>query len=287
MNCLHCGASVSNGLALCDLCQRKVTTDLHYLPIYFRNLARWRPGRAGSRPVPGSREPTLNRGSGDRVSRALDECGNALTTFVRMLTESRPTLLDIHPLEAAFADLRGAHLTETETTHWICHSLERWLTSIATTDWCAQFVVEIGEHEKILRSLTEDVAPGWYAGGCKGCGYATHVVPGLTWITCGYCGTTTSARDHLETVLNEARGWVARPKALAEAVVALVDTEQSVVRLYERIKKWAQRERLEAFRKIDQDGDEVGPKRFRLGDVLDLVQREGETRVRAPNVRAS
>lgn len=276
MKCLSCGADVTNGLALCDLCQRKVTTDLHYLPIYFRNLARWQPGRAGSRAVPGSREPSgFTSARMDRVSDALDECMTTLTTFVRMLTESRPQLLDIHPLEAAFADLRGSHLDERETAWWICNALERWLTSIAVTDWCDRFVIEISEHEAILRGLTEAVAPGWYAGGCKGCGYATHVVPGLTWITCSFCGTTTSARDHLKTVLDEARGWRARPKALAEAVVALVDCEDSVVRLHERIKKWATRGRIVGERRLDIEGDEVGPKRYMLGDVLDLVLMPG------------
>lgn len=277
MNCLHCGAGLSNGLALCELCQRKVATDLHYLPIYFRNLARWRPGRAGSRAVPGSREPSLPSSGGDRVSRALDECGNALATWVRVLTDARPQLLEIHPLEAAFADLTGSDLTEAQTTRWICSALERWLVSIAITDWAAEFVREIGEHEAALRALTEDVAPGWYAGGCRAnvagtvCGYATHVVPGLTWITCSACGTTTSAADHLETILDEARGWVARPKTLAEAIVALVDTEQSVAQLYDRIRQWSHREQLASFRRVDADGDEVGPKRYRLGDVLDLV----------------
>ena len=97
-------------------------------------------------------------------------------------------------------------------------------------------------------------------------------IPGITWVTCGGCGATTYARDHLEVVLDEARDWVARPKALAEAVVALVDTEQSVPRMLERIKKWSQREPLlPTFRALDAEGDEVGPKRHRLGDVLDRI----------------
>lgn len=273
MTCLHCGASLSNGLALCDLCQHKATTDLHYLPIYFRNLARWQPGRAGSRPVPGSREPTLQSSRGDRVTTALNSCGIALTEWVRRLTRSEPHLLTIHPLEAAFADLHGIHLTEADTARWMCHALERWLVTIATTDWSADFIADIRHHEQILRGLTELVAPGWYAGACKGngCGYATHVVPGLSWITCSVCGTTTSARDHLETVLDEAREWIAQPKAIATAIVALVDSEDSVPALYDRIRQWDVRERIMGVRRVDRDGDEVGPKRYRLGDVLDLL----------------
>jgi hypothetical protein len=55
IDCKHCGATTSNGLALCELSQMAAAKSLEFLPVYFRNLARWRPGRAGSRPVPGSR----------------------------------------------------------------------------------------------------------------------------------------------------------------------------------------------------------------------------------------
>jgi len=272
IRCLHCRAETFNGLALCELCQRKVAADLEFLPVYFRNLARWRPGRTGLRSVPGSREPSEGTNGDDKVSRAMDEASNALTTWARALADARPypaRLLD---------RLNAADVTEAETVRWLCLGFERFLTSLATLDWCGEFVAEIGYHEMALRGLTEAVAPGWYAGGCRQCTESTYVVPGLTWVTCRHCGTTTYARDHLETILDEARGWVARPMRLAEAVVALVDTEMSVPRLHKRISKWGERERIEAFRRLDVDGDEVGPKRFRLGDVLDLLFAEGSTR---------
>ena len=83
---------------------------------------------------------------------------------------------------------------------------------------------------------------------------------------------------------------------LAEAVVALGDTEQSVPRLHKRISKWGEERKrrvirdgeavtlvtppkIEVYRRRDDDGDEVGPKRFRLGDVLDLLRSEGATRL--------
>ena len=43
IRCLHCAAETSNGLALCDLCRRAAETCLEFIPIYFGNLARWRP----------------------------------------------------------------------------------------------------------------------------------------------------------------------------------------------------------------------------------------------------
>ena len=58
-----------------------------------------------------------------------------------------------------------------------------------------------------------------------------------------------------------------------------LDTEQSVPKLHKRISKWGEREQVEVLRMRDADGDEVGPKRFRLGDVLDLLFAEGATRL--------
>lgn len=170
------------------------------------------------------------------------------------------------------------HDTEQEQVATHCRLLAEHLATISATTWAGVLVNKLDHHEEALRRLTEDAAPGWYAGGCKRCDSGTYVVPGLTWVTCRGCGTTTYARDHLDTILDEASDWVAQPKRLAEAVVALVDTEQSVPRLHKRISKWGEREKIATYRRLDDDGDEVGPKRHRLGDVLGLLAMEGQTR---------
>jgi hypothetical protein len=249
MKCLACQADVTNGLALCERCQIAASVILEFLPVYFRNLARWRPGRAGGRPVPGSREPSsLGQGSGgDHVSGALDAAGNDIANYARMLNDDRGVELPEQDDEAV-------------TVAALCRLFAENLTSIATLEWCGGFLREMGEHEQALRVLTERV-------------------PGLTWVTCGTCGATTYARDHLEVIIDEARGWIARPRQMAEVVVALIDTEQSVVRLYERIKKWEQRGKVTGVRRLDAEGDESGPKRYRLGDVLDRLFVEGSTQV--------
>lgn len=294
MTCYHCGATTDNGLALCELCRRKVSTDLEFLPIYFRNLARWRPGRAGSRPVPGSRvlyDGETKRGTGDRISDRLDETASALTTWARALADDRRDFP--RPLTFADAVLTGDLSDESAealaddsamAVAWLCAGLDHHLVSIATLEWCGEFVSTLGQHEVTLRELTEAAIPGWYAGACSRrvtmqdvCGSPTYVVPGLTWVTCAACGSTTYARDHLDTIVLEARGWVARPMRLAEAVVALVDTELSVPRLHKRISKWGERETIATLRKLDADGDPTGPKMFRLGDVLDMLMTDGAT----------
>ena len=214
MNCLYCTAPTSNGLALCDLCQRKATVDLEFLPIYFRNLARWRPGRAGSRPVPGSRVlydgEIRGTGTGDRISDTLDATANALTTWARGLADDRPHLALL--LDRLAAARRAETIDEAQAVAWLCAGFTRYLTTVATLDWCGEFVRDLDYHEAILRGLTEVAIHGWYAGACRrkvtmesACGASTYVVPGLTWVTCGTCGTTTYARDHLEVILDLVR----------------------------------------------------------------------------------
>lgn len=269
-SCLHCYATTNNGLALCERCRMAASVNLEFLPVYFRNLARWRPGRAGGRPVPGSREPagafTTPAGNQDRVSRALDDAGTVIAEWAKKVADARNIELPEQGDEA-------------ETVTAYCRMLTESLTRIALFDWAGEFVRVMAHHEGLLRTLTERVAPGWYAGACRRCDLGTYVVPGLTWVTCNGCGATTYARDHLDTILDEARGWVARPMRIAEATVALVDTEMSVPRLYERIKKWEQREKITGLRRTDTDGDPIGPKRYRFGDVLDRIQDEGATRL--------
>lgn len=264
IRCLSCGAETDNGLALCAMCHRAVSTNLEFTAIYYRNLARWRPGRAGSRPVPGSREPAgaFPGPSDDRIGRALDETGAELVGHMAQLIDDRPFVA-----MPQFDDEAGQAVA-------ICESLAEHLTTMSTLDWVGDFVASMRRIEGRLRGLTEAYIPGWYAGACRTCTLPTYVVPGLTWVTCGGCGSTTYARDHLDIVIDEARDWVARPKAVAEALVALLDSEPSVPRLHDRIRKWESLGWLTAIRRLDADGDPIGPKRYRLGDVLDRLRHD-------------
>lgn len=299
IRCLHCGAETSNGLALCELCQRFARSIFETLPVSFANLARWKPGRAGSRPVPGSRvlyDGTVRgSGTGDKISDSLDEVANMLTTRARQLADDRPHLARL--LDRLAAARSAETITEAEMVAWLCKGFDRYLTSVSTLDWCGDFVRDLDEHGGRLLTLMP-LVPGWYAGGCRQvigfddegaavrCETPTSVIPGLTWVTCDECGATTYARDHLDVVIAEARAAIMRPKALAEAIVALIDTEQSTQRLYTRIRQWVFVGELQPIRHMTRGyqwddetkrmvvvDEETGHARYRMGDVLDLVLR--------------
>jgi hypothetical protein len=242
MNCLHCHAMTDNGLALCQLCRYGATKRFEVLPVYFRNLARWRPGRAGSRPVPGSR--VLYDGdirpadsTGDRISDRLNEALTALSTWGRALVDDRGTFeRPLTFVDAALSDDLPDEIADDKALvfTWLCLGLEHHLVSIATLEWAGEMMRELGYHERRLGELI-DLVPGWYAGTCRRkitmeapCGAPLYVMPGLTWVTCPSCGSNTPARDHLEAVLDEARDWIARPKPLAEALVALAVADAAV-----------------------------------------------------------
>jgi hypothetical protein len=248
--------------------------------------------------VPGSRvlydgEIRSVDSTGDRISDRLNEALVALSTWGRALVDDRGTFeRPLTFVDAALMDDLPEEIADDKALvfTWLCLGLEHHLVSIATLEWAGEMMRDLGYHEARLASLV-DLVPGWYAGTCRRkvtmesiCGAALYVMPGLTWVTCPSCGSNTPARDHLEVVLDEARDWIARPKPLAEALVALVDSEQSVPRLYTRIRQWAFVGDLTAIRHTardhvwDDDAQdlvvadvEVGHARYRFGDVLDRV----------------
>lgn len=270
MTCLSCHADTSNGLNLCSICTYKLTAVLDMLALHFRNLSRWRPARADtSRPVPGSRPPagalteTTDDAGEHKIDRALSEVSSDLSTWAGKLV--------YHRTDLQLPDRDHEADTATDT----CTLLSSNLATIATLEWAGDLVTRASAHENRLRKLSEQLVPGWYAGACRRCASPTHVIPGHTWVTCGTCGVTTAARDHLETILDEARDWVASPRRIAEALVCLLDGEPSINRLHERIRKWGTRGPdhggVHTTRRVDEDGDPVGPKLYRLGDVLDRM----------------
>ena len=295
-HCFSCQARTDNGLALCDMCRRFATDNLPVLQVYIRNLARFRkpPRPNGSLGVAG--QWLIKRGETevDKVAKALEAAYNDLDRLVEMLKNDR----GVEPPQAD---------SDAETAIAYCELLEKHVASIATCEWAGEFIRDIERHLHRLAEYTIQVVPGWYAGECQQvtgrdmegntyrCGTPLFVIPGATWLTCQGCGTSSHASDHIDTILEEASDWVAPPMRLAEALVSLIATEQSVPRLHKRISKWGETRKrkrkvdgeeveivtppkIAAVRRTDSEGDPIGPKRFRLGDVLELLLAEGATR---------
>ena len=306
--CDYCGAETSHGLALCTSCQGVLVYLLEHVVIYYRNLSRWRPSIATSdlkrtksedlvKTMARIAESGETKGLGrpatwrtqatdDRIPRLLDGAHADLVGWAESLADDRP--------ELARVIARILAMDAEPAVRLLCALLTRRVMTLTTLPWVRDLVHGVSEMERRLRVETERSVPGWYAGGCKRCGTKTFVVPGLTWVTCQGCGASTAARDHLEVILDEAREWVARPKPLAEALVALLDTEQSVPRLYERIKRWGQPDRQKitpvvlmrrahvfdmATETIVVGMEQNGHARYRFGEVFDLLMSKGPTRI--------
>lgn len=265
--CRSCHATTTNGLNACQTCRARLTVDLEFIPIYFRNLARWRPAYAGSRPVPGSRVLWMgnNTPSTDRIGDALDHCHELLTSWATKLED-----------KTGLCVLSGD--TPAASVVVLCHYLTENVDNLVTFDWVGDVITGTHDTATALLSYTETLIPGWYAGQCAGCTTDTFVVPGLTWVTCRGCGRTTYARDHLDTILTEAGDWVATPKRLAEAVVALIDTETSVELVRDRIRHWGTRELIATYRAVNDQGTEVGPRKHTLGSVIGRIHADTQAR---------
>lgn len=278
IDCQHCGAILTTGRSLCPTCEAALGLYLEFVPVYFRNLARWRPSSSGtSRPVPGSREPRLPGAvAHDRIGHLLEQTHGEFVTWLRRLAADRPAL-------APAIDIVEHRLVDEERVVRVgCRLLALHAEELATLPWVGDLVHALATHEALLREETERTVPGWYAGACERCGYPTYVVPGLTWVTCGACGTSTSTRDHAAVILDEARPWLARARALAAVVVALTD-ETDAARVHARIRQWITRDRIATY---DGHGrartSAYDPAYCRLGDVLDRLDATPDKAPRDP-----
>ncbi|GAB2970204.1 hypothetical protein [Nocardioides montaniterrae] len=278
MNCLSCHATTTNGLGLCELCTYAASEALGHrgIVVHFGNLARQRKPARPNGSLGGRGTWLIKRGevSGSVIDHALSLAANDLATWARALHDDRP---QYQPPEQAD--------TEAATVAALCASLAEHLTTIACLEWAGQFVRDTTRHYAALRELTRTVIPGWYAGACRICTAGEmRVVPGDKLASCRDCGATTFARDSLAVILEEASGWVATPKRIAEAVVALSDSEPSVAKVYDRVRQWANRGDLEPIYRYKRDhvydleqqrivvaDVKIGRARYRFGDVFDLL----------------
>lgn len=283
MNCLHCTAETTNGLALCSGCCKTLSVALVNTAAFYADALRIQPGqRVKVRSAYQSTPPPLATPSIDPVTVATCHVDAVVSGWVRCLTDDRPGI-DEPPADIARA----------------CGWLERHIPSIATLEWGGELLRDMRECERRLQRLIDKSDTGWYAGVCGNeigrewsdedgevvavtCPRNLYGTMGTTWVRCPECGRTWDASARREVMMREARDEYAPVAVIARACVGLLDTEVSVQRLANRIDQWVKREKLHSLgvRVLVEGGR---PQRvYRLGDVFDLLGHADEETTPAP-----
>lgn len=301
MNCLHCTADVTNGLTLCAKCQQTLTVALVNVAAFHTDVLRIRPGeRVKVRSAYASAPPSaLSKVTFDPISQAAEEIDDTVAIWCNTLTTARPNV--------------GR---APATTVLRCGWLEGHLKVIATLDTANDLIRDMLNAERRLQRILDRSDTGWYAGKCgamlanerthdgTSCvcechnGYACsdpgicspdvpmiqavvcerglYATPGHGWIRCPECGTTHNAGNRRDQMMLEARDEIAPVSVIAKVVVGLIDTEQSVERLTNRIDQWVSRKQLHDLGVRVLDGR---PRRvYRVGDVFDLLDVKMRTK---------
>lgn len=277
IRCLHCGAEVTNGLALCELCQKTFSVSCVNVAAYFADVDRIRPGqRVKVRSAYRSTPPPDVKPAHDPIADALNHVATIVFGWCRNLEDDRPGV----PNLPATTELR-------------CGWLEHHATSIATLEWAAECLREMLECERTLRRILDKADTGKYAGVCGNeIGRETvgdEVVPvtcerhlyatDSAWVTCPECGRCWNGEERQAQMLKAAREELAPVRVIARIVVELTD-EPSVEKLTRRIEQWVHRQQLHDYGVRVLDGK---PRRvYRIDDVVRLVT--GEVRPREVEV---
>jgi len=275
MTCRFCDATTTNGLALCERCQRTLSVALVNTAAYYADALRIQPGaRVKVRGAYQSAPPPGFTPQRDPIADTTDYVDAIVVGWVRNLEDDRPNL----------TRCQG-------DTVRACGWLEAHIKTIATLEWAGEVVRELMDCERRLQRLIDRSDTGWYAGVCGneigreviGEGDDAEVVEvycprnlygtmGTSWVRCPECGRTWDAAARRDVMIREARDHHAPVSIIARAVVGLLDNETSVQRLANRIDQWVSRGQLHSLGvRVLEDGK---PHRvYRIGDVFDLLGR--------------
>lgn len=303
MTCSHCSAKTPDGIVLCERCQTTLRIGLVNVAAYYADLGRVRPGeRVKARSAYRSTPPPDPRPRVDRIGRALDGTRAMLTGWIRVLIDDRPEQAP------GPSDPPGEYASASSLTGW----LEARVSTIVTIEWAGELLADVLYAERRLLKIVEASDTGWSAGVCGavleeerphdehscacachhgdsacdvpgGCGKADtlpavicdrglYATTGTTWIRCPDCGSTYDVAARREQMLAETRDEAAPISTIARALVGWLEAETSVERLTRRIRRWVDRGQLHSAGTRVIAGQVV--KTYRIGEVLDLVQRD-------------
>jgi hypothetical protein len=269
--CQGCTAA-TEGTTLCARCTHTAERALANLAGYYLDLIALPATTPGVRRAHQVSDPTGNGAAGrpaDPIEEAADRAKDTLDRWVRRLLLARPYL----------------HYPSDEDVEPLARLLAQQVRAISTTRWAGEFFREVTQLEVQLRRLLATRRGRRYAGVCgnvldEGTGdFCTQVLyadPDSDQVRCSACRMTWPLAERREILLALARDQETNVATIARALVALLDDQPSQSKLERRIQNWIDRDKLERRGHVDIDGKVR--KTYRLGDVLDLLLEDRDTR---------
>ncbi len=185
----------------------------------------------------------------------------------------------------------GTTLTPTQA----CAYLLRMLPRITTAHWAPQMLHELLTIEHRLRRFVDIPPDRWYAGPCTAgqtrleyaalCGVDLYADLGAPTVTCPDCGWAYDVQARRDWLLAAAEDRWETATTIAHALRLLAGVDQEEAKLAARIRQWAARGRLRPRDTTTINGR--SRPRYRIGDVLDVVLEDQESRGTAPQTTAS
>ena len=312
MNCSHCKAQVHDGTSLCDRCVKTFDIaltniagdwpDLETLRTHAKAVRYDRGGGKGGtksrplgvdlrfvRPSNAAKEgPDAVPGREGRGTELVHAARNALVGWTRILLEDYPPacgpVCGRPCLHRSCAEVRRrAHPRDTIPA--VCYYLQGHLSAIAASDWAGEALTEACRIERELTVLLDIPPVRWYAGRCGAgddsgneCTAEVYAIEDDLLVRCPACGTEHDVQWRRDVLLEEAKNYHVTATEAASALVAWTDLAESDVKLVDRIRKWADRRRIEVVGHVEVKGQER--RLYRLGDVqallVEAAQREQE-----------
>lgn len=270
MNCLHCGADTTNGLALCARCLNTLSIACTNVAAYFTDVEKIQPGeRIPTRGVPKSTPPPGADGERiDRISEALDHVTAIVAGWGRNLVDDRP-------------GSGSMPTTVVRVLGW----LESHRTTIATLEWGGECLRELRQCERMLQRLLDRSDTGRFIGICSSeigadtetdemllCDRALYAPESVSWVTCPQCGVSWPVAERRRLLADATRDELAPVRVIARVIVGLLPGQLSEERVTRRIEQWVRRGQLQDYGVRVIDGK---PRRvYRVGDVLEIVLGE-------------
>ena len=158
------------------------------------------------------------------------------------------------------------------------HSLTNYLYArapwIVAQLWGLDFYKQVVEHTNGLDNARTRREPKVFAGRCAECDTDLYAVKGQPEARCGTCSTTYEVlawRDFAKGVFGQ---HVGTPADLSRK---LSTPEYGIEVTADRIRKWAQRDKLERANPATNETGQPIPPAYRLNDVLDLYHNTRRT----------